>query len=101
MQKLFNIFHPQDLNWKSLSVFCLQTSLMTSLGAMGIVLLVRSFALILGVNDVHAIPVESRIGYKYFIFMVFFSPIIETFILGLLIKLATILVTIPRQSRGL
>lgn len=88
MKKLFNIFHPQELNWKSLSVFCLQTSLITSLGAMGIVLLARIFALMLGVNDVHTVPEKSEVDCKYFIIMVFLAPIVETIVLSLLIKLA-------------
>ena len=83
-----NIFNPLNLNRESLFRFCFQAFCVTTIGAIIVVVFTQGLMLMIGIRDTRlATGMYNGFNVKDFLGVVVFAPVVETFILGIFIKI--------------
>ena len=90
MKKISKIFNPVSLDRESLIRFCFQAFLVTTIGAIVVTAFTQGLMQAIGVKNTRlTTEVFEGFNIKDFLGVVIFAPVVETFILGLFIKIVS------------
>lgn len=91
VKKILDVFNPLNLNRRSLVRFCFQAFLVTTFGAIVVVAITQGVMQMIGIRDARP-TTDTYNGFSVidFLGVVFFAPIVETLILSIFIKIASL-----------
>lgn len=89
-KNISNIFNPLNLDRKSLIRFCFQAFWVATLGTIVVVAITQGLMQMIGIRDTR-LTTDTYNGFnvKDFFGVVVFAPVVETFILGIFIKITS------------